>query len=121
MHDRIILSDMRFYGRHGVLPREQTHKQPFVVDLFLYVDVTQAATSDNLRDTIDYGMVYHLVRGLVEGESCRLLETLAERLAQAVLAGVGAQGVKVMVKKPQVPLAGQLAYAAVEVERWRQE
>ncbi len=119
MHDRIVLKGMRFFGRHGVLEREQLQRQPFVVDVVLYVDASTAALSDELEDTVDYGVVYHLVRSKVEGESFRLLETLAHDLAQTLLRSCPVHGVGVTVKKPRVPLPGTLDYAAVEVERWR--
>ena len=117
MHDKIILKGMRFYGYHGVLPQERAQGQPFVVDLIMFVDA--ANRGDELQHTIDYGLAFQLVRRIVEGEPCQLLETLASRLATNLLAKLPAAGVCLTVKKPQVPLDGELAYAAVEVERWR--
>ncbi|HLX36129.1 MAG TPA: dihydroneopterin aldolase [Candidatus Limnocylindrales bacterium] len=120
MADRIVLSNMAFESRHGVLPREKVEAQRFEVDLELELDLGPAGESDDLTRTVDYGPVHELVRGVVEGPSVELLETLAERIAAAVLAAFPAvEAVTVRVRKPEVRLGGPLDYAGVEITRRR--
>src|SRR5918994_602993 len=119
--DRILLSEMVFHGRHGTLRAEQELGQPFVVSVELYLDLRPAGTSDDLASTVDYGEVYRLARGIVEGPPVRLVETLAERIAAGVLRDHPAvEAVKVKVAKPHVRLGDTvLAGSAVEILRRR--
>ena len=55
MTDRIDLTGIEVWARHGVLPEEKTRDQPFVVDVGVFLDTAQAAASDDLEDTVDYG------------------------------------------------------------------
>ena len=70
--DKIILNGCRFYGYHGAFVEEQTLGQVFVVDLELAVDLTRASQSDNLADTVHYGLVFEAVQRQVEEEKLEL-------------------------------------------------
>ena len=120
MTDRIELRAMRFAGRHGVLPFEAERPQPFEVDVVLELDLAPAGTTDDLARSVDYGAVYAAARAVVEGPHAALLETLAERIAAALLAGSSPTSrVTVRVRKPEAPLPGELAWAGVEIRRSR--
>lgn len=120
MTDRIELRAMRFAGRHGVLPFEAERPQPFEVDVVVELDLAPAGTTDDLARTLDYGAVFAAARAVVEGPHVALIETLAERIAAAVLAsGPIARAVTVRVRKPEAPLPGELAWAGVEIRRSR--
>jgi 7,8-dihydroneopterin aldolase/epimerase/oxygenase len=81
--DRIELRGLRALGIHGVLAEERNRAQPFEVDIDLEVDLRQAGRSDDLTDTIDYGAVAEAVVAAIAGPPANLLETLAERIANA--------------------------------------
>jgi len=118
--DRIELRAMRFGGRHGVLPFEAERPQPFEVDVVIELDLAPAGTTDDLALSIDYGAVFAAARAVMEGPHVALIETLAERIAGAVLAGSPpAAAVTVRVRKPEAPLPGALAWAGVEIRRAR--
>ena len=120
MTDRIELRAMRFTGRHGALPFEAERPQPFEVDVVVELDLAPAGTTDDLARTVDYGAVFAAAREIAEGPHVALIETLAERIAAAVLAGAPpADAVTVRVRKPEAPLPGALAWAGVEVRRSR--
>ena len=120
MTDRIELRAMRFEGRHGVSDEERAAPQPFEVDVELELDLGPAGGADDLRLTVDYGAVFVLVAGIVEGRSFRLLETLAETIADAILAAQPrADAVVVRVRKMRPPIDGALAWAGVEIRRAR--
>lgn len=120
MSDRIELRAMRFAGRHGVLPFEHEEDQPFEVDVVLELDLGPAGTSDELDRTVDYGSVFAAARRVVAGPHVALIETLAERIAAAVLAQhEGVDAVVVRVRKLRAPLPGELAWAGVEIHRAR--
>ena len=80
--DKIILNGCRFYGYHGAFAEEQTLGQIFVVDLELAVDLTKASQSDNLEDTVHYGLVFEAVQRQVENEKYILIERLAGAICE---------------------------------------
>ncbi len=120
-HDRILLEGMVFHGHHGVLPAERELGQRFVVDVELYVDLRPAGLSDDLEKTVDYGEVHRLAKQVVQGEPADLVETIAERIASAVLEEHPlVEAARVKVKKPHVRLDDTvLAGSAVEILRHR--
>ena len=116
--DRIVLNGLTFYGYHGVNPEEQQQGQRFVVDLALSIDLEPAGAADDLSQTINYAQVYRLVRDVVEGPTCNLIEAVAERIATTILDQTSAQTVWVRVTKPWAPVKGMVAgEVAVEITR----
>lgn len=117
MSDRIVLHDMRFQGRHGVEELERSEVQPFAVDVELIGDLGPAGRTDDLAHTVDYGAVFAVCRDVVEGRSFRLIEALAEGLADEILAAFPVRDVVVRVRKLRPPIEGTLGWAGVEVVR----
>ena len=120
MTDRISLTNMRFEGTHGVLEDERLVAQPFEVDLELHLDLAPAGRSDDLSKTADYRQAFEICRETIEGPSCRLLETLADKIAAGLLDAfkpVAVSEVVVRVRKPAVMLPGELDHAEVEIRR----
>ena len=117
--DVVELRGLRVVGTHGVLVEEQTRAQPFEVDLDVGADLTAAGRSDDLGDTLDYGAIAGAVARVVTDEHHALLERLAQRIADEVLADPRAQWVTVRVKKLRPPVPVDLASAAVRVTRTR--
>ncbi len=117
--DRITLRGMRFMGRHGVTPEERAEPQPFEVDLVLELDLSRAAASDDLADTVDYGAAFLVARRIVEGRSFHLLEALAGAIADAVLAAFPVEEVEARVRKPKAPLPGAFETVEVRLRRRR--
>jgi dihydroneopterin aldolase len=115
--DKIIMQGLEFYGYHGVLPGEQEIGQRFLVDLELTTDLEHPGRLDDLSGAIDYSEVYGLVAKIVTKERFDLIEALAERIAQAVLAGYSVEEVMVRVKKPHAPVGGIFDYMGVEIRR----
>lgn len=121
IEDRILLEGMVFFGRHGTLPAEHELGQRFVVDIELRCDLQAAGQSDDLTRTVDYSEVYRQARAIVEGPPVSLTETVAERIAAAVLERHDrVEAVRVKVTKPNVRLEDTvLAGSAVEIVRYR--
>lgn len=117
--DRILLEGMVFHGRHGTLPAERELGQPFVVDVELRLDLRAAGLADDLTSTVDYSEVHRRAKEIVEGPPVSLTETVAERIAAAVLEEhPPVEAVRVKVTKPNVRLGDTvLAGSAVEITR----
>lgn len=98
--DKITLEGCRFYGYHGAFQEEQTLGQIFLVDLELAVDLQAASLSDELADTVHYGMVFESVRQLVEGETFTLIERLAGAICEKLFNEFSRiEAIKVAIKK----------------------
>lgn len=120
MTDRIELRGLRASGVHGVLPEERVQAQPFEVDLDIEADLSRAASSDDLSDTIDYGRVVDAAARVITDESHQLLERIAARIADDVLAcDPRATSVTVTVRKLRPPVAIELATSGVRLTRLR--
>ncbi len=117
MDDRIVLSDLRLRGRHGVGDGERARPQDFAVTIECPTDARRAAATDDVADALDYRRLRAIATEVVEGTSRHLLETLADTIARRVLAEVGVAWVRVRVTK--VAPAGWEGPAAVEVRRGR--
>jgi len=119
--DCIFLEQMIFFGYHGAYPAERELGQRFIVDLALGVDLMAAGASDNLEDTVNYAQVFEVVREVVEGPPCKLLEVVARRIADAVLAEERIRWCRVRLAKPGVAIPGALGGAAIQITRGREE
>ncbi len=116
--DRILLSGLTFFGYHGATPEERRLGQRFVVDVALSLDLRPAGLTDDLTRTINYSDVYRMVRDVVEGPPCNLIEAVAERIAETLLQRTSATAVQVRVAKPWAPIKGIVAgEVAVEISR----
>ncbi len=116
--DRILLEGLAFFGRHGVFPAERELGARFTVDVELEADLATAGRSDHLEDTVDYAHAYEVVRQVMEGEPCHLIEAAAERIADRRLALERVERVTVRVRK-RPPMPGEFAGFGVEVTRQR--
>ena len=117
MSDLISLTGLRVRGFHGVLPSERADGQDFVVDADLTVDAREAAASDDLAATVDYGALAVALAAVIEGEPVNLIETLAARLAAVCLADPRVISARVTVHKPAAPIPLAFQDVSVTVER----
>ncbi len=118
--DRIELRGLRLVGRVGVLDLERSQDQPLEIDLDLTVDLAPAGASDDLADTVDYGAVCDRVAATVGEGHVALLERLAARVADAVLAVDGRiAAVDVTIRKLRPPVPHDLATSGVRIVRTR--
>ncbi|GII63680.1 dihydroneopterin aldolase [Sphaerisporangium krabiense] len=117
--DTISLVGLRARGRHGCLPAERELGQEFVVDVTLFLDTAPAAAADDLSKTVDYGELALRLAAIVEGEPVDLIETLAERLADACLASGPVEAAEVSVHKPAAPIPLPFGDVVVTIRRMR--
>ncbi len=118
--DRLVLTDMIFQARHGVLPVEKRRRQEFRVTVELELSLARAGRGDSLADTVDYCAVQAVVRKVIEGSHRKLIEALAEEIAQGLLKGFPrVRAVRVEVLKPSPPVRFKFAGVAVQLRRKR--
>jgi dihydroneopterin aldolase len=118
--DKILFQGMRFYAYHGVFSEENKLGQTYLVDLEVYMNLQPAGESDQLDKTINYAHLYELVQNIVEGETYKLIETIAEKIAsQALQTFSSMEEIVVRVTKPNPPIPGHYDAVAVEIRRGR--
>ena len=121
MTEHIIrIKKASFYAYHGVLSEEQSVGGKFEADVDIHTDFSSAATSDSLKNTINYHMVYKFVHKLVLEKKYHLLETLASNIADALLAEYPAiKKVAFRIRKNNPPMGGVVDCVEVEVIKER--
>jgi dihydroneopterin aldolase len=97
--DTIFINDLVYAGTHGVHPDERHTRQRFSVSVRLDLDTARAGASDNLSDTHDYAQTRDIVRGIIEGNHCYLIERLARHIADTVLTDMRIHLCRVTIKK----------------------
>jgi dihydroneopterin aldolase len=115
--DRINLTGISAFGHHGVYISERQQGQRFVVDVSCTLDLSSAASSDDLGHTIDYGALAQAVVADIERDPLNLIEALADRIALTCLRYDAIQCVEVTVHKPQAPMPVDVADVAVTLTR----
>jgi len=119
MADRIELRGLTVHGRHGVYQHERVSGQDFVVDITVWIDLADAAASDDLADTYDYDALARLAAGIVAGPPRNLIETVGGEIVDRVMDDERVHAVEVVVHKPQAPIPQKFADVAVVVRRSR--
>jgi 7,8-dihydroneopterin aldolase/epimerase/oxygenase len=117
--DLIEIRGLRVLGIIGVNPEERNRQQPFEIDLDLEADLSLAGKSDELAETVDYGLAVAVAERVVRTESHLLLERVAQRIAEDLLALDRIDGVTVTIRKVRPPLPQDVVTAAVTITRRR--
>ncbi|MEJ7832237.1 MAG: dihydroneopterin aldolase [Nocardioides sp.] len=120
MTDEIAVRGIECFGHHGVFESEKRDGQTFVIDLALGVDTAPAASSDDLRDTVDYGSLVASVHAAVEEDPVDLIETLAQRIADVCLLDARVEWARVAVHKPDAPIETTFADVILTITRTRE-
>ena len=98
--DRIFLRGLTAECIIGFIDWERRIKQTVVVDLELPVDCARAAATDEVTETVDYKRVAKRVLAYIEASEFKLVETLAQRLVELLLAEFALDWVRLSLSKP---------------------
>lgn len=116
--DEICISNLEVFCHHGVFEEENTLGQKFLVSAVLYTDTRRAGKSDELEYSIHYGEVCHTIKKIMEGRNYKLLEAVAETLADRLLHQYDRlQKIKLEIKKPWAPIMLPIDTVSVVIER----
>jgi len=120
MSDTVFVRGLSLHAYHGVMQHEAEIGQTFKLDLALDIDLSAATQSDKLVDTVGYDQVVEVASSVFCGQPCRLVETAAGAVADAVLdAFPKVTAVRVTVHKPHAPIAATFADVGVTIARSR--
>jgi dihydroneopterin aldolase len=115
--DIVFLRGLRVNAVIGVYGWERQIRQTLSLDLELAADVAAAAASDDIADAVDYYAVSKRVTAFVEASEFRLIETLAERVAELVLSEFSVSWLRLTVAKPGPIRACQAVGVSIERRR----
>lgn len=117
MKTTIRLTDMQFFAYHGVLEQESKVGNNYVVNICMTADLSKACETDNVEDTINYGLVYNIVRQEMEQPS-KLLEHVAMRIYKAIRDGfLQITYLEVRLAKLNPPIIGEVKSAEVIISQ----
>jgi dihydroneopterin aldolase len=122
MNDRIFIRGLSLHAYHGVMAYEAKVGQTFTIDLDLDIDLTDAARSDKVSDTVSYDQVATCASEAFCSQRARLIEAAAGRVADAILADFPrVRAVTVTIHKPHAPIAATFSDVGVTLLRSRQK
>jgi dihydroneopterin aldolase len=98
--DKIFLRELTIEAIIGFYDWERKVKQTLVIDLDIGTDVRATASHDDIDRTLNYKAVAKRVLAFVGDSQYRLIETLAEELAQTLLQEFKMPWLRIVVHKP---------------------
>ncbi|MEV5537968.1 dihydroneopterin aldolase [Saccharopolyspora shandongensis] len=119
MADRITLTGLKVRGNHGVFDHEKRDGQDFFVDITVWIDLGEAAASDDLQKTLHYGELAERAAEIVAGPSRDLIETVAGEIADDVMTDERVHAAEVTIHKPSAPIPLTFGDVAVTIRRSR--
>jgi len=118
--DHIRIKDIIVYGHYGVSNEEREVGQRLLMDLDLELDLSGAAASDALAETVSYEKVYSAAKARAEGLRCKLLEHLASRVADELLrVHPSLERITVILRKMNLPFPNTCREIEVQLTRER--
>jgi 7,8-dihydroneopterin aldolase/epimerase/oxygenase len=120
MSDVMFLTGLLIHAHHGVMEHESRVGQRFILDIELVLDLTDAASSDKLADTVSYAAIAETATRAFTARSHKLVESAAGVVAEAILKSFArVTEIKVTVHKPHAPIAATFADVGVTLVRSR--
>ena len=98
--DRVFIENLTIETVIGIFDWEREIRQTVSLDLEMDYDISKAAASDSIEDTLDYKAVAKRLIRFVEKSEFNLVEALAEHCAQIVLNEFPVSRLKLKLSKP---------------------
>ena len=118
MSDAILLEGIQIPASLGVTAAERRMRRPVTLDIEVERDLAAAGRSDRIGKTVNYKRIFEVAEDVAANQQHKLVEALAQHIADAVLARFGCAAITVTVRKPK-PIAGVLEYAGIRIRRER--
>jgi len=115
--DKLRITGIEVSARIGLHAWERQVRQRVSIDVELATDVARVAATDDIGHALDYGAVARCIVRFVGAAEYRLIETLAERIAQRLLDEFPVERLKIVLHKPSGVLSAR--DTSIEIERTR--
>ena len=120
MADRITLTGLRVFGHHGVFDHEKRDGQEFVVDVTAWLELSEAAATDKVENTLHYGELAERAAKIIAGPPRDLIETVATEIAEDVMRwDERLHAIEVTIHKPGAPIPLTFDDVSVTIRRSR--
>lgn len=113
-NDHILIEELELTARLGVPDTERAQPQRLTVSLLLEPRGGLRDLADDLARTVDYAAVCAELQRFVSNRQDKLLETLANDMAEHLLAGFALRRVELELRKFILP---ETRYVAVRIAR----
>jgi dihydroneopterin aldolase len=116
MTHKINIEGIKLYAFHGCLEEEAKIGANYIVDVYITTDFTKAATTDDLKETIDYCTIYEISKKQMAVRS-KLIEQVCKRIFDEVASEFKSlTSLRVKVTKLNPPMNGNVEKVCVEME-----
>lgn len=117
--NKIILENMEFHAFHGCLEFEQKLGNTFIVSVSMDLDTSHAGKTDELDHTLNYQLVYDVIRGQMEMPS-KLIEHVGQRILDSLFNGFPQiNALEVKLSKLNPPLGGKVEKVTIKLSKRR--
>lgn len=114
---KITLENMEFHAYHGCLEHEKILGNTFLVSLTIEIDTFRAGTTDELSDTLNYQLLYDVVKQEMEIPS-KLIEHVAQRILESISNTFRTiNSISIKLSKLNPPLGGKVDVVSIEIEK----
>ena len=86
--DKIIIKDLEIFANHGVFKEEKFLGQKFILDVEIETNLKDAASTDDLNKTINYGKISEDIENILKEENYDLIETVADKVNKYILINI---------------------------------
>lgn len=115
--DLLLLKNLQFWATHGHYSEENKLGQRFVIDVEVSVDMQKMCDTDDLSTGLSYVTVYEIVKKVVTTEEHKLVQKIAQRIADEVIKAHPIKQIRIAVKKPSVAIGGIVDYVGCSIVR----
>jgi 7,8-dihydroneopterin aldolase/epimerase/oxygenase len=117
MQSAIIIRQLKLWAHVGVLNWEREFGQWFELDIWLYYDLSSAASTDQIEHTINYADVIITIRNLSELINCSTIEYFSEQIFEVLEAKFGIFPMELELKKCDAPIPAFSGVVSVKRSR----
>ena len=112
---KILIEGIKSYAHHGCMKEEALIGGNYIVDVCLEADLNKPSKSDKLRETIDYVIVYEIVKKEMAIRS-KLIEHVAKRIADKLKNKFPkTASIEVKVTKLNPPIPGEVEKVSIVI------
>jgi dihydroneopterin aldolase len=113
MKSLITVEGIDCYAYHGCLDEEAVIGGKYAVDVYVEADVSKSFVTDDLHDTVDYGMITDVVRAEMAVRS-KLIEHAAKRILDGLVKNIRVyEKISVRVVKFHPPVNGNVERTSI--------
>ncbi len=118
MMDCLYIEDLEVFANHGMFAEEASLGQKFLVSVKFYYDVSSSAKDDDIKQSVNYAKVCTDITKWMKENRCKLIETVAVRLAEKLLGDLPiVRETEVTIKKPWAPIGLPVECVSITVKR----